>query len=71
MGNRLLTKGVGEVVLFLIFYFYSFLLGGNYKGGGQIWKAWEMSGMGVPDMKCPKVQDKNYIRKKETVAHRR
>jgi hypothetical protein len=29
---------------------------GVYKGGGQTWKDWKMSRIGVDDVKFPKIQ---------------
>lgn len=37
-----------------------FLLGG-YKGGGQMWKDGEVSGIGLPGMRFSKNQYKSYV----------
>lgn len=46
--SRVLSRGVGEKV-FLLLYFVLWVREG-YKGGGMIWKGWEMSGIGTHDM---------------------
>lgn len=49
--EQVLPRGVGEKV-FLLLYFVLWVREG-YKGGGMIWKGWEMSGIGTHDMQSP------------------
>lgn len=36
-------------------------LNGCCKGDGNMWRRWEVSGIGVHDVKVPKISSKNYI----------
>jgi len=39
------------VFVFFLFVLFCFLLGGSFRGGGQIWRDKKMSGIGVHDVK--------------------
>lgn len=46
----------GSALTWLFLVVISFQGKGVYKGGGKIWKDWEMKGIGVHDVKYPKNQ---------------
>lgn len=48
------------LLLFNFNFFLNFLLWGSYKGGGQAWKDWEISGIEVYDVKFSE-SIKNYV----------
>jgi hypothetical protein len=48
-GQRIGKMGLFYIILILI-------LRENYKAGGQMWMAWDMSGIGVYDVKSSKNQ---------------
>lgn len=44
-----------KVIFFNFYFYFLFSFGGGYKCGVQTWKDWEINGLGVNDVKFPRI----------------
>lgn len=57
-----LPRGAARWLLFFSSLLLSYLWVGGHECRGQMWKVWEMNGLGVDDVKSPKNQSEFFLK---------